>query len=64
MTPDELTSAARKLAYSLGIPVYIRDGRLYQAGPGLEFLPPKGALPIPLGAPREDLARCKTDEMG
>jgi hypothetical protein len=45
MTPDELTGAARKLAHSLGIPVYIRDGRIYQHGPGLEFLPPTGASP-------------------
>jgi hypothetical protein len=62
MTSDELTGAARKLAYALGIPVYIRDGRIYQNGPGIEFLPPKGARPIPLGAPREDLARPKSDE--
>jgi hypothetical protein len=41
MTPDELTSAARNLAHGLGIPVYIRDGRIYQHGPGIEFLPPK-----------------------
>jgi hypothetical protein len=43
ITPDELARAARKLAHSLGIPVYIRDGRIYQNGPGLEFLPPTGA---------------------
>ena len=30
------------LAYGLGIPVYIRDGRIYQDGPGLAFLPPNG----------------------
>jgi hypothetical protein len=41
MTQDELTSAARNLAHGLGIPVYIRDGRIYQHGPGIEFLPPK-----------------------
>ena len=40
MTPDQLTCAARNLAHGLGIPVYIRDGRIYQHGPGLEFLPP------------------------
>ena len=42
MTPDQLRGAARNLAYGLGIPVYIRDGRIYQDGPGLAFLPPKG----------------------
>ena len=42
MTPNQLTSAARNLAYGLGIPVYVRDGRIYQSGPGLAFLPPKG----------------------
>ncbi len=45
MTPDELTDAAGKLAHSLGIRVYIRDGRIYQHGPGREFLPPTGAIP-------------------
>ena len=42
MTPDQLRGAARNLAYGLGIPVYIRDGRIYQDGPGLAFLPPNG----------------------
>ena len=51
MTPEELAHAARNLAHSLGITVYIRDGRIFQQGPGLEFLPPKGALPLALGAP-------------
>jgi hypothetical protein len=45
MTPDELTGAARKLAHALGIRVYIRDGRIYQNGPGIEVLPPTGANP-------------------
>jgi len=40
MNPDELAGAARNLAHALGIPVYIRDGRIYQHGPGREFLPP------------------------
>jgi hypothetical protein len=40
MTPDQLSGAARNLAHGLGIPVYIRDGRIYQQGPGLAFLPP------------------------
>jgi hypothetical protein len=43
MTPDQLRGAARNLAYGLGIAVYIRDGRIYQNGPGLAFLPPNGA---------------------
>ena len=51
MTPDRLTGAARNLAHGLGIPVYIRDGRIYQHGPGLEFLPPGGARLTVAGAP-------------
>ena len=48
MTPDELSGAARNLAHGLGIPVYIRDGRIYQHGPGIEFLPLKydGAISL------------------
>ena len=42
MTPNQLASAARNLAYGLGIPVYVRDGRIYQNGPGLAFLPRNG----------------------
>jgi hypothetical protein len=42
MTPNQLASAARNLAHGLGIPVYVRDGRIYQNGPGLAFLPPNG----------------------
>ena len=63
MTPDELTGAARKLAHSLGIPVYIRNGRIYQNGPGLEFLPPKGARPTVADISSAEDAFCiKTDE--
>jgi hypothetical protein len=51
MTPEELTGAARKIADGLGIPVYVRDGRIYQHGPGTEFLPSKGAGPTVLGGP-------------
>ena len=51
MTPEELTGAARNLAHGLGIPVYIRDGRIYQQGPGLAFLPPGDARPTVAGAP-------------
>jgi hypothetical protein len=60
MTPDELTGAARKLADGLGIPVYIRDGRIYQHGPGIEFLPSKGAGPTAVGGPftKTDEAEC------
>ena len=42
MTSNQLRGAARNLAYGLGIPVYIRDGRICQDGPGLAFLPPNG----------------------
>ena len=42
MTPNQLRGAALNLAYGLGIPVYIRDGRICQDGPGLAFLPPNG----------------------
>jgi hypothetical protein len=45
MTPDHLRVAARNLAHGLGIPFYIRDGRIYQDGPGLAFLPPNGDPP-------------------
>jgi hypothetical protein len=47
MTPEELTSAARSLAHGLGISVFIRDGQIYQKGPGIEFLPPKDDRPTP-----------------
>ena len=51
MTPVELAAAARNLAHGLGIPVYIRDGRIYQQGPGVAFLPPSGARSTMAGAP-------------
>jgi hypothetical protein len=47
MNLEELSIAARNLAHGLGISVYIRDGRIYQHGPGIEFLPPKGDRPTP-----------------
>ena len=56
MTPDQLRGSARNLAYGLGIPVYIRDGRIYQDGPGLAFLPPNGdpaAAEVPLDQQEE-----------
>ena len=51
MTADQLTGAARNLAHGLGIPVYIRDGHIYQQGPGLAFLPSGGARLTAAGAP-------------
>jgi len=63
ITPDELAHAACKLAHSLGIPVYIRDGRIYQNGPGLEFLPPTGASPTMADiSADEDAFSAKSDE--
>jgi len=56
MTPDQLTGAARNLAHGLGIRVYIRDGRIYQQGPGLAFLPPNGdpaVVEVPLDQKQE-----------
>jgi hypothetical protein len=47
MTSDELSGAARNLAHGLGIPVYIRDGRIHQQGPGIEFLPPESDRATP-----------------
>ena len=61
MTPDRLTGAARNLARGLGIPVYIRDGRIYQHGPGLEFLRPGGARLTVAGAPSLDLEEEEVD---
>jgi hypothetical protein len=59
MTQEELAGAARTLAHGLGIPVYIRDGRIYQHGPGIEFLPP-----TVIGTPsfEEQSFSTKTDE--
>jgi hypothetical protein len=60
MTPDQLADAARNLAYGLGIPVYIRDGRIYQNGPGLAFLPPSSTHPTVADAPFH--AKAEADE--
>ena len=49
--PRPTNRRCRDLAHGLGIPVYIRDGRIYQHGPGVEFLPRKGTA---LGAPSGD----------
>jgi len=63
ITPDELARAACKLAHSLGIPVYIRDGRIYQNGPGLEFLPSTGAGPTMADVSAdEDAFSARSDE--
>ena len=63
ITPDELARAACKLAHSLGIPVYIRDGRIYQNGPGREFLPSTGARPTVFDiSADEDAFSAKSDE--
>jgi hypothetical protein len=58
MSPAELADAARNLAHALGITVYIRDGRIYQHGPGIEISPPPGACPTAPGAPypREEVS--------
>ena len=56
MTPDQLHNAARNLAYGLGIAVYIRDGRIYQNGPGLAFLPPNGDPAVPKVPHKPDIA--------
>jgi hypothetical protein len=61
MTPDQLTGAARNLAHGLGIPVYIRDGWIYQQRPGIAFLPPGGDRPTVAGAP--SLAEEEADEV-
>jgi hypothetical protein len=62
MTPDQLADAARNLAYGLGIPVYIRDGRIYQNGPGLAFLPPSGIRQTISDAPFHKKQDGKEDE--
>jgi hypothetical protein len=54
MTPDQLTNAARNLAHGLGIPIYIRDGQIYQHGPGLMFLPPSATHPAAVEAPSHE----------
>ncbi len=42
---EELEQKARDMAHGLGISVYIRDGRIWQHGPGLEIIPDKSAKP-------------------
>jgi hypothetical protein len=43
MTPEELRAVANRMAHSLGISLYIRDGWIYQTGPGERVHPPKTA---------------------
>jgi hypothetical protein len=43
MTPEELRAVANKMANSLGISVYINEGRIHQIGPGERIDPPKTA---------------------
>ena len=62
MTQDDLTRAARNFAHGLGIPVSIRDGRIYQHGPGVEFLPPSGDYPTVIGATSFDEAASSLKE--
>jgi len=51
MTLDQLTCSALNLAHGLGIPVYIRGGRIYQDGPGLAFLSSNGTRLASADAP-------------
>jgi hypothetical protein len=37
MTPEELRAVANRMANSLGISLYINDGRIHQTGPGEHF---------------------------
>jgi hypothetical protein len=46
-----MPTAARNLAHGLGIPVHILDGRIYQQGPGVAFLPSSGARSTVANAP-------------
>ena len=49
-TPDEaLLRQAKAMAWSMGIRFYIRDGQIWQDGPGLEVEPPVGAHPEQAG---------------
>ena len=44
---ETLEEKAQAVADGLAIPVYIREGKIYQNGPGLEIRPREGAKPIP-----------------
>jgi hypothetical protein len=43
MTPEELRAVANRMAHSLGISLYINEGRIHQIGPGERIDPPKTA---------------------
>ncbi len=49
MAADTIEDKAQSLADGLGIPFYIRDGRVWQHGPGQVFLPSPTAKPVPHG---------------
>lgn len=40
---ETLEQKAHEMAYGLGISVYIRNGRIFQNGSGIEVLPPENA---------------------
>jgi hypothetical protein len=61
MTPNQLAAAARNLAYGLGIPVYVRNGRIYQNGPGLAFLPPSATRQTVSDAPSHEEEEAAAD---
>ena len=43
MTPEELRAIATRMVNSLGISLYINEGRIHQIGPGERIDPPKTA---------------------
>jgi hypothetical protein len=54
LTPEALRATAKKMAHSLGISLYINEGRIHQVGPGERIDPPK--LKDPSGHARFMLA--------
>ncbi len=46
---DTLEQKAHEMANGMGISVWIRDGRIWQHGPGQEIRPPVNAKPVPHG---------------
>ena len=43
MIPEELRAVANRMVNSLGISLYINEGRIHQTGPGERIDPPKTA---------------------
>jgi hypothetical protein len=43
MNPEDLRAIATRMAHSLGVSLYINDGRIHQIGPGERIDPPKTA---------------------